>query len=538
MEGAKEIISKSTLINARKERDPSLYYALSNAFPGADSPIRLCNVYWGYYKSLLRSRGYDDATGIFSSEPFGAHTSRRLILHALERIARSYFLFTLIAQEKIYESSMVALKNVNWLVAFSMDTKREFTLRGREEGPVSSMDNMVGPSNYQSSCYCDVVIVSMFLTTNAYDPIFDTQVSPFDSNPWEEVDGYLFQFTTFEEDDPLSWLKNVLPNLRTNPCLKNRTEGEAKNVIATFKLLLSDFIRGKLRTIHTEDKTDNDWAIEQRDIITQIRKFIRDECGGKDLGKPEDASEFFRSILEITGWERIASPIQVQLLTTEYSISSRVLSIQNTNSRIEAPEIPQFIISTIGNHTRTLQSVIDANLGRLDIAEVEDIIIENALNEVHQLLREESDLRKMELPSIPYAVRARRLYTWRSFARIPQSIVFTVTPEGTMIGREATSITLEQEDPIIYLPILGIPDNNRETNPRMSFRVFSVVVFVPGHYYTYFRYPPGDPSAKWYLYNDTSPKIRPIIDPGDETIRKNHIEKQGYMYFCQRIQQQ
>ena len=529
MESDEEIISKSALGNARKRRDPSLSYALSNAFPRVDSP-KLWDVYWGYYESLLRSRGYA-AAGISSSEPSEANTSRRLILLALERIIRSYFLSSLIEGEKIYESSAVALKNMSWLVAFSMDTKPEFTLRASEEGPIPSMTNMVGPSNYESSCYCDVVIVSMFLATDAYDSIFDTNLDVFSSDhkPWD--DDYLFEF--IGDDDPLSWLKNVQPNLRTNPCLKDtRNLEDAKTRITTFKLLLGDLVRGKLREALPADRDENTWAIDQRKVVTEIREFVFRECGGAKLGSPEDASEFFQKIMIITGWDTIALPIRVELWTTEYWIPSlNNLSVRATNSKVVAPDIPIFKIFMTGNPARTLQSVIDANLGRhLDIAEVEKITITDETNAVHLSLKEEADRRNITLPSPGYVVSSRRSYSWTTFARVPDYIVFKLEPESG-ISRTRTRVTLE-EDPTISLPILGIPDDEG-ADPRISFRVFSVVIHDPGHWWMYFRYPPDYTEAVWYKYDDTSPKITLAIP---EELKLD-VEDKGTLYFCQRIEQ-
>jgi len=465
--------------------------------------LRSWQIYRNLYDISLKTRSLDE-TGIVSKMNY---YKRRLLVENIKKQHDDLLNNDLSSKEirSVLES----------LIVFLMDTGEEMQ-RPKSLASISSklpVKNQLLPSNpTRSSCFCDVVIVAMFLSTDKYDAILSEE--------------NLFKFMWVDKQlekwivDDVIWTNNLglLNQIKGSLCHDPGMKGSDKEieqiVRTSAKKIISQLfnIAEKIRSLEEADqKSKNKLAEDVKGLRVSIQ-----ECkgfggveglSGKKEFVYEDAIQFFRSILSVGGWTgnflsiwmviRINEERTVQI--PKFDISLPLLNIQNIDPR------------------SSLQITIDRNWFT----------------------------RQSGLDDPGWTIS-------RGFIRISDPFVFSITRD---LWNEK-SITFPKNDrikiPIMYYQndktllqsdeTLLQPNSKTNASPisdlsktTWEYRIFAIACYLSSmkHYVLYFKFP-GD-NRNWYYYNDLGPVFRKadIYKDGED---KTMIETLSYLIWAERIQ--
>ncbi|KKK91794.1 hypothetical protein LCGC14_2709370, partial [marine sediment metagenome] len=358
---------------------------------------------------------------------------------------------------------------------------------------------MVVPTNVTgSSCFCDVMIVAMFLSTNFYDRIlYETELFEFQ---WVNVE-------LIEEKENIEWIKFLINDIKRSACfetqkvilqkkkisdkkLENLTEETTKTLMKEFQNILIDTVRIMRNPIFEKRYIILSNVISQN--ITSLRIKLRDSCGrGQPSGLfQEDTVEFFNSIMAIGNWETVYLSIIKEI--KEYSFEFK---IRNENIFKNVKPLIKFDIEPPG----IFKLLILKNLGELQklittyFEKKEENTQEISFKELPEsyknyiFSKDPDSLSKIESDQKMKIIEK----TSRILIRIPDVFVFTlgrITEENTKIS---TNISIPANE-ILFIPVL------RNSNIK-KYKIQAIICqrgdVTGGHYLLYFKFKNKDKDA-------------------------------------------
>ena len=482
-----------------------------------NTPLRLWMIYRKLYDISIKTRLLNGNDNI--SKEMNWYKRRLLMNSVLE-------------QRKFIESKepfKVNQRFLESLIVFLMDMIEDVNppqnLNHIPPEPVSLKDTtIIPPSNPTgTSCFCDSVIVAMFISTNKYDIILSKK--------------NLFQPLWADEQLSklkLAWMNPLLNKIEDSLCYtfqlklaeekKEEAEKKTKKVAEDILVKRMFSIVQQMRTSRSGEASEH-YDETSRNIATEIselRQKLDTECGrgGGMVGEEfvqEDASAFFLAILSIGGWSGVFLSSMMELKISSFNISQEVIEKHGISL-----EIPGLLINDIevGTH---LQLVINSNW----------------------------DKRKFFIEKDDEGMTAWN--TSVGFVRISDPFVFLIQRDKPS-GQEkkiSTRITMPEKE-IIEIPIMYYQNNETRLDylPKTTvspifnlfkiiwkYQIFAILCHISpgaesGHYVLYFKYPQSNDN--WYYYNDLGPIMQPV-DIRNDKEHKQSIETDGYLFWADRI---
>ncbi len=387
-----------------------------------------------------------------------------------------------------------------------------------------------------SSCFCDVVLVAMFLGTSGYDELLFRKAS---SPVWQDA---------LVDDKAIPspvWVHELRWNLEINRCfarhkyLGMNEEAAEKATLEDIKglqRLLAEGIAGPMRTLIPKDLFVQE-SHKIGESVIQLRKRLRD-CGFMGVGgAQEDSEELFNAILYMGEWNGLFWPILRKTLKRtitgtvrgqrlEKSIPPRTtVTIDVTFLFINFPPDP---LGSVFPLPHLLQHLLDdAYSSSSSTDEVEKELGEGDFDYIRENLQSLTHLTDDELGAgdleIQYVSKERLL-------RVPDPFAFSLRrmthEHGAAVRKE--NLVLLPDDHVIEVPSPG---------GDLRYRIFAIAcqegTARSGHYTLYFRCSGSPDPNSWYYYNDMGPKLT-AVDMGNEK-RKNFISKNAYLFWAERI---
>lgn len=409
---------------------------------------------------------------------------------------------------------------------------------------------VVVPSNEAgNSCFCDVVLVAMFLATDRYDVLL--------------VKENMFSF--FWKDDFLqdmdlvmNWVSSIQSSLDTSACFEQQRKKDPVDALKktadaadNIRTLLREHIVLPMRTPAQEDTYPIQTFALGRAVSTFRRQLIKD-CGRGTMGQ-DDASEMFRTILEVGGWGPLFFPMTRETrVDTFVDFLGKESLFENVpalvRSHIQAPELPRLEFSKGFKTGDSLQRLIDMNfLG--EVRDEEHIFMEPLSPGVFEdyIFEHDPDMYLTNLESFQKnGFRVRTVISPR-LARVPDLFAFAVArgvpgvlfPEGR---RVFTRVSIPVGE-IIRVPFL---DHTPEVPNETMYRVVAMACHLgvggeAGHYVLYFRYAEGN---TWYFYDDMNATLNVVdihedVKPVFAVHASSHrqvIQENAYLFWAIKIE--
>ena len=396
------------------------------------------------------------------------------------------------------------------------------------------LENIALPLNIGQSCFCDVVIVAMFLATNRYDVLLHIP-DPF---------RFLWKDYYLEEDSrSMPWLKFISIDIENNSCfitqkktfedkkissekIKILTINETKNLVKTFQETLIKIATNMRKFSNTSELNKKIEDLSEEIEILRINFKI--VCGLESGFDPktgkliqEDTEAMFLAILGIGNFEPLFLSIQMS-----YEEINFFKKVDNTYEKYDIEQLEEYSIESPS--IKSFQLKKEDN--KKDITEIikKDSDFKLAFKEwkispndkyIKFISPTNPDLAKDILDSKNFHLRLR---TKQIFVKIPTIFVFSLIRYDITGKSEDISISFNNE--YINVEILGKIKKYR----LLAIACHEGVKFSEGHYILYFRYQDGQ---NWYYYNDLGPQIR-LVDfkNNDEFITKR--SKQGYLVWA------
>lgn len=486
----------------------NLFFTINNN----DQIISLWILYDELYKKALISRANPDNNWFV----------RRLIVNQIMDLKKK-----IPDQEKLFPF-------LDSLILISIDINSRILESFKKNVPqlkptiISNTGNKILiPSNSSgSSCFCDSVLVAMFLSTNKYDIIIDETIIPF-SFFWEDE--------RLQNEKDLSWIKLIEKPIEESDCFKIQ-----KNKEKTLEIIKS--LRGDLNVIISKMRKYKDLHVNYTnksqklgDMITFFRIKFNNNCKRSAPRGQDDPSEFILRILDMGGWGSLFYPIIREIRKDTFedindkNIFSNVnpflrISIKNLNIiYLKPPENPIELQTLINNYFLT---------------ETSNILYKpaNKNDTFYQyIIRQDKNLKNNWLQFKNDGFNIITSINIKLF-RIPDPIILSI-PRGSFGSTERTfTKVFIPKNEIIKISIMESPEKI-STLHQIQYRLIAIMCHLSatretGHYVIYFRY-----SDKWYYYDDNELDIRDTLQEEDihDEINKGIIEKNSYVFLATRI---
>lgn len=527
-------IHETALTDIQKKRqNADSLLAVHRLFPGRTSTISLWIAYENLYEKALRSRLVNGDLSWYT---------RRVLVRQIIALKKQFTL-TLDDPRKVE----VFLDS---LILISMDVLPKITNPVVEfplvDFPLKPLTKVaVVPSNESgSSCFCDVVIVAMFLATDRYDILLT------DTNPFQ-----FFWADKFSETEIalIPWIINLISFIGKSPCyfvqLEQLTKGsEPRSNIIEDSERAKELTKQKLKQMAillrehiVKPMRGYEKTTESNDIgksISNLRTKITDECGRlkSSIGefRQDDASEFFRTLLEIGGWQSIFLPVLRHVRTDTFSESGVPRTLDKVRgvkpwirTTIEAPGIIQFSI-----HDDSIQTAIDHFFFEAD--ENVDKDIESGTFFEHVLLQDPNLIGTISSINVDTSIE-------KQLFRLSDPLVFTLkrvvptrfNPKGERIF---TRVSIPPDDQIKF-PIM---ESHTDKQSAIPYRIYAIVCHsgataLSGHYVLYFRY-----GNRWYFYDDAFPVKFEEVSIHDDPKKKKEdhrgfVQRNAYLFWAERV---
>ncbi len=387
------------------------------------------------------------------------------------------------------------------------------------------------PSNSSgSSCFCDVVLVAMFLATQGYDEVLYRE--PFERG-WRDKIVY---------DDNLvglDWLEKLREEATSSPCfIQHQKQGADESLAVALTLekseemqaLLVDRIVRPMRLMVSVDILQCE-ANALGKVISELREGLL-ECGfmGQLFGQ-EDSEELFTGILRIGEWDALFLPIV--RLTHENTFSGTVggydlsktvpkhvvVDLDPVHAILEFPTEPR-------GEGEPLQRLLDSSYFRP--VESWEELNESYLKYIWEVAPELKGKTKSDFLSVNATVRT--VSQWQ-LLRVPDPFAFSLrrlTYERGVVVRNENRVLLPKDG------IIEIPPPATD----LRYRIFAIACQFGeadrGHYVLYFRCSGSSDSDSWYYYNDTGGPELIAVNMREEE-REIFISKNAYLFWAERI---
>lgn len=489
----------------------------------SDLPSHLWIIYRELYRQAIQSRSHI-LGGNSTRDKFQSY-HRRIIIYQISTILKD--LDSLAFSEKLGEGSILPnlLYDPNskgWfsypsvflesLIVFLMDIDNEKITHGTitpfptiiETGKIST----VLPMNLAESCFCDSVLVAMFLSTDFYDILLNEN-----NNfifPWKD-EGLLDSLYRDREKSITGrkWIKLMKNTVATSACYKPQ-KGDATRTVDKVKK-----IQGKLldivKTIREHQLQDTEKSKELAEKVSQLRKQLKDDCERGTVVKQEDPIEFFLTILAIGSWGPIFLPIMLEMSNTPVFLGTSITDRVSVNIALPEEQITSFRFMNEDRHP--LQTLIDWNLD--------------------------------------YIQNGDRTVTSSAFLRVPEIFAFKVG-RIKQVGKgppkkDKTEITIPEDDKF-KIPVMRLPANinlsvaeigslifNQKSN-LWDYEIIAIAcqtggVTETGHFVLYFKY---NGTGDWFYYNDAGPVLQKV-DIHENGKHKTIIEQNAYLFWAKRL---
>ncbi len=493
----------------------------------SDSESDAARALVGLFPSLPASRAwllYDSLRRAVLRAPGPTHASLRRVLAAQIPgvVAR------------VLESP-VAGAYVGSLLAMLIDPTPAFVPSGFPGVPCPpiSVDGrtaaMVPSNSSGSSCFCDVVLVAMFLATRGYDEVLSRD--PF-ARAWRDSLVY---------DDALvglGWLKKLREDVKTSPCFSRhleRGETESSAVANTERdgrktqTLLRERIVRPMRTRVSVSALGTAGNI-LGDVVSELRSALL-ECGFMgELFQQEDSEELFEAILRVGEWRALFLPIvrRTREITFRGTVGGHDLA-KAVPPRTVVEMDPVHVILQFPPDPRRegepLQGLLTSTY----------FLPEESWEELNrsylEYIREAAPkLRKVDDEGFLSVDASARIVTRERLLKVPDPFAFSlrrVTHERGSPERNNIKALLPGDG------VLEIPSPER----GLRYRIFAIACQTggdqSGHYFLYFRCSGSRDADSWYYYNDRGPELKrvDVRDPWEE----NFISQNAYLFWAERI---
>lgn len=380
--------------------------------------------------------------------------------------------------------------------------------------------NLIVPKNDSgSSCFCDAVLVAMFLTSHENDKLLPRiPFSGGDFYPWEEAEGETELFLSlFDEKIP----KVILMSTLKSSCRNVNEANELIDLLMTIVTQMRDVPNTK------KDRDEKTELVGQ--IITVFRGELFDKC---DIGTPfqqESAPLFLVNMVRLNHMNPVLFPLIREI---------RVDSFYSGNRRVEAvPDlvnfgIPDPVLTTLnpgeGKKPRTLQEVINSEyFPNIEIELLKDPesfkkggIFANHINKFTRV------------ENIKNLAVERKLV--RSFIKLPKVLVLEMSRAlPTQFGPRKIQFDITIPDSMQLTIPMFEPTNSNPIN--ITYRIIAIVCHTSGllgiesgHYITYFL--PYEEKNNWLLYNDVAEQMLVNADI-TKSPHANTIKRDAVLYF-------
>ncbi len=400
----------------------------------------------------------------------------------------------------------------------------------------SAAGNAVMPRNVANSCFCDSVIVAMFLATDAYDRHLSEE--PF-LLPWRDSPGGV-------PHPAPEWLRETVPVVENSLCYQKNAEALGLNSdppaatpeeVKQFTLESIRKLQGTLRDlvvnvmrVRVSDREQYLGAQETIGLaIENFRETLSQECGGGEgVAGQEDAVEFYEHILQAGGWLPLHS-------VTFRTVKKTTYVDRDASRNLFASLIPTYSVhvdlraalrTRLGERRAPLQELIDAAFRPVLST---DVITPKRDTGVFEAAYEQDPRLRENVAKYPDTTEFELSFeTTEEIARLPDDVLVFVVDrfaleEGEM-RRVATEVDLPRDGVVRF-------------RGSVDYSLIAVVCRIGdtpqgAHYFLYFRR--GD---RWYRYDDTvtSPE-EPArsVRLTDEAVRKE-IEETGTIFWAKKI---
>ncbi len=417
--------------------------------------------------------------------------------------------------------------------------------------------SIVVPRNMSgTSCFCDVVLVAMFLATDQYDTIFAPGASF--ANLWQ--DAMPLRAAQVMAD----WVPNLAILLpEESPCFTEQFEIDEENAEENTRRAVKRLVR-QLENIVRLMRVPaplTDYDKKARDLglnVTQFRLTLFNDClrhGARDREAlvEDDAAEMYRIILQLGGWSPIFMPIVRQARVdhfkkyqTDVFLLDGVSPLVRVNILPPGPQRLDFVAEFTDGES--LQQLINLNfLG--EVHDVENVTLPRSAT----LLREnpfaqhikqvDPDMYGHELRSLQSVGFTVHTTTKLRLAYVPKVFVFSLARGvPSRLSREShrvfTQVSLAPGQ-TLDIPVL-------ESEALVKYRIIAMACHIlfgstSGHYVLYFRRGGINP---WFFYNDLGAQIERVDldDPsgmlpmGNPSMtNKEFVERNAYLFWATRM---
>ena len=407
------------------------------------------------------------------------------------------------------------------------------------------------PSNRSHSCFCDVVLVAMFMSSTAYDALLAG---------WHVVlwrDAYV---RAGMARLGVQWPFALFPDVTDLPCFHEQlrqqqaageTDAEAVRLARESALriaeqvrrLLADSVVVNMRTVVHDETLRRQFVAAVTDGVEQLRRTLSEQCAlfdveeatGEAVFGPDDAAVFFHALLDVGGWGPAFLPVVRNVRAQRFSLvlpgTTRDL-LADVPPRVTAEVSPTVRVPVLsfpqGAGGTTLQAVIDA-------AFLHDPVVEDSpsiRSHLDYILRERPDLASEFVPVL-LPMRQPKTWTsdWQRLARVPDVFVFALargahSSAGPDVQRVFTAASVERGERVL-VPVL-----DGGVDARLPYRVAAMVLEQGLHYTLYLRV--GGVGDQWYFYDDQSSEM-PRVDIHQEPLRTT-IAQNAYLFWAVREQ--
>lgn len=535
--------------------------------PSLNSASHLWILYRQLYNQALHSRIYtsNGKGGDLVEERFQFYR-RRIIVHQIFTILNA--LGTMSPQEKSLLPDFLQDKSeeerdgrltipttfLDSLIVFLMDiepytgltsiprlsTLIEVDSQGRKLWHVLPY-NVLG-----TSCFCDSVIVAMFIATDFYDIMLDSEET-FTPFPWEDKQLIGGKFAGKYR----TWIRDMKSDVKKSACYrtqeleKEEKRGETKEIkpledeeveeirretigaakeIQTLMREIVTSMRDHVPKGSTDKVSGNTYEYVLGGKVSGLRKELSSKCRRGEAEAQEDIAEMFRSLLELGSWENRFLPVTLRIDSQEYYQDSNLL-YTNTKVVIEPPDLPFFSMKT--RETQSLQELISMHLNvatKIDPTYIKSIQLNQVISSTSGFLR---------LPDVlPFRIQRFDFVAWDKPSR-----------------KISTHVTIPKNQELV-IPVMsfsasiistGKPPFHAENN--WKYRITAMACHLGatdlgGHYVLYFRY--NGSGEDWYYYNDMNSDEKKEnrllkVDIFEDKIHRDTIEQNAYLFWAKRL---
>ena len=440
------------------------------------------------------------------------------------------------------EGLLAAIGKMEALFVYLLDVSLELRLPPASMALPRSMDSVTVPSNAAgTSCFCDVVLVAMFLATDRYDAILARENTFVPA--WDRMSVEMLEDISVRA----GWPRQLFGGLEASVCYLHQLNidpaSAGANTLKTaerIRSVLSDNIVRRMRA-HAPGVDHAAASLEIGESVSDLRLILAGECGrGSTSLQEDDASDMFLTLLGVGSWGPLFLPV---ILETRVDVFEDVVGRDDlfrnvpplVRTNIKAPELPRMDFAPGFRSGDSLQRLVDDNF--LSDVRSEELVVVDPTRPGHfaQYLFASDpsmyDANASLFASVGFRVVSN---TSHRFARVPAVLAFSIARgvPGPFVQegeRVFTRVMLPAEN-MLHVSML---DDSDDAPHRVTYRIVAIACHIgkgpqSGHYILYFRYAE---TGRWYRYNDISAAVDPA-DVNENVNDRTTVEENGYLFWA------